>query len=53
MLKAFLSRPDVSVIFDAMWAVTAAYAKPILVRTLHGFKQPLPLHPSISSRSSA
>mmetsp|Transcript_8438 Transcript_8438/g.20281 ORF Transcript_8438/g.20281 Transcript_8438/m.20281 type:complete len:562 (+) Transcript_8438:198-1883(+) len=30
MLKAFLSRSDVSVIFDCMWAVTAAYAKPIL-----------------------
>eukprot|EP00951_Prasinocladus_malaysianus_P031841 scaffold307482_cov37-Prasinocladus_malaysianus.AAC.1 len=27
--KAFLSRDDVKIIFDCMWAVTAAYAKPI------------------------
>jgi phosphoglucomutase len=32
MLKTFLKRSDVSIVFDCMWAVTAAYAKPIFVR---------------------
>jgi len=34
MLKRFLSRPDFKFKFDAMWAVTGAYAKPLLVDTL-------------------
>mmetsp|Transcript_28433 Transcript_28433/g.50794 ORF Transcript_28433/g.50794 Transcript_28433/m.50794 type:complete len:627 (-) Transcript_28433:104-1984(-) len=34
MLKTFLKRSDVSIVFDCMWAVTAAYAKPIFVDTL-------------------
>jgi phosphoglucomutase len=31
-LKAFLSRPDFSLVFDAMHAVTGPYAKRILVQ---------------------
>merc|ERR1712113_167922 len=34
MLKDLLQRSDFSMKFDAMWAVTGAYAKPILVDTL-------------------
>ena len=34
MLKAFLSRPDFKLRFDALHAITGAYAKPILVDAL-------------------
>lgn len=34
LLKKFLSRPDFRFTFDAMWAVTGAYAGPILVDEL-------------------
>lgn len=34
MIKGFISRPDVSIIFDALHAVTGAYAWPIFVEKL-------------------
>jgi len=34
LLKSFLSRSDAPIVFDCMWAVTAAYAKPIFCDTL-------------------
>ena len=34
LLRKFLSRPDFKFKFDAMWAVTGAYAGPILVDAL-------------------
>ena len=33
-LRAFLARPDFSLVFDAMHAVTGAYAGPILMDAL-------------------
>jgi phosphoglucomutase len=33
-LKAFLARPDFKFTFDAMFAITAAYAKPLFVDEL-------------------
>ena len=34
MLKSFVSRPDFSMVFDALHAVTGAYAGPIFVDEL-------------------
>jgi phosphoglucomutase len=34
LLKSFLSRPDFRIRFDALHAITGAYAKPILVDAL-------------------
>lgn len=33
-IKTFLARPDFKVTFDAMYAITAAYAKPLFVDEL-------------------
>eukprot|EP00244_Chara_vulgaris_P002449 TRINITY_DN1433_c0_g1_i3.p1 TRINITY_DN1433_c0_g1~~TRINITY_DN1433_c0_g1_i3.p1 ORF type:complete len:675 (-),score=170.04 TRINITY_DN1433_c0_g1_i3:330-2312(-) len=33
-LKALIARPDFRLVFDAMWAVTGAYARPIFVDAL-------------------
>jgi phosphoglucomutase len=33
-IKAFLARPDFKVTYDAMFAITAAYAKPLFVDEL-------------------
>lgn len=34
LLRKFVSRSDFSLVFDALWAVTAAYAGPLLVDDL-------------------
>lgn len=34
MLRKFIARPDFSLVFDAMHAVTGAYAEPIFVEQL-------------------
>ena len=34
LLREFIARPDFSITFDALHAVTGAYAAPILVDTL-------------------
>ena len=34
LLKKFVSRKDFSLVFDALWAVTGAYAGPLLVDQL-------------------
>jgi phosphoglucomutase len=35
-LRAFMTRPDFSLVFDAMHAVTGAYANPLFVGELGG-----------------
>lgn len=34
LLRKFVSRPDFKLVFDALWAVTGAYAGPLLVDAL-------------------
>ena len=34
MIKKFVSRSDFSLVYDALWAITAAYAKPLFVDKL-------------------
>ena len=39
LLKSFLSRPDFNFVFDALHAVTGAYAGPLFVEKLGAGKQ--------------
>ena len=39
LLKSFLSRPDFNFVFDALHAVTGAYAGPLFVEQLGAGKQ--------------
>jgi hypothetical protein len=58
LLRAFLARPDFSITFDALHAVTGAYAGPILVQELgapaSSIRYPPPpwRHPSSACRGA-